>query len=280
MRVTLGDGLEAALEAVRGFRRTEFSPFFLIFLIQFLFLGLTTQMHQAWAMGLVEPVARWTGGESHLHYPDFYGYLPVVMAWVESAVYAFPGCVLIPLSLLRLLARTDRALSLGAGAAGRLAGAVLPTLFAALLGVGAVWGWQRSLVPTVAKILGSFVPATASTFVLWCVTLLGGYLILSLLLYIPVAAVQARASLIGCIGRGVHYGLRLLPLTIIFALLFAVPTIVIQYILERQTGMIITRLRPEAIAVLLAFYAFFTSVATYLTYGAAVRLYRTVRRGG
>jgi len=155
MKVTLLDGLDATLEAVRGFRWIEFSPFFLIFFLQFLFLALTTQMHQAWAMALVAPVAEWTGGESHLHYPAFYGYLPVIMAWVESTLYAVPGCVLIPLSLLRLLARSDRALSLGAGAAGRLAGAVLPTLFAALIGVGAVWGWQRSLVPVVAKMLGT-----------------------------------------------------------------------------------------------------------------------------
>jgi len=279
MRATIVDGLDAILESIRGFRWTEFSPYFLLFGIQFVFLALTTQMHMAWAMGLVAPVVEWTGGESHLHYPAFYGYLPVSMAWVEAALYAFPGCVLIPLSLLRLLARSDRALSLGAGAAGRLAGAVPPTLFAALIGVGAVWGWQGTAAPAIGRVLLTFVPATAAAFTIWCVAVLGGYLVLSLLLYIPIAAVQARASLFGSIGRGVAAGLRLLPLTLMFAVLFALPTILIQFILERQTALIITRLRPEAIPILLAFYAFFTALATYLTYGAGLRLYRMIRRG-
>jgi hypothetical protein len=269
----------AAVDSIRGFRWTEFSPFFLIFFLEFVFLLLTTQMHRGWAMALVEPVAQWTGGGGSLHYPAFYGYLPVVTAWVETALYAVPGCFLIPLSLLRLLSRSDRALSLGAGAAGRLAVAVPPTLFAAILGVGAVWGWQRSIAPAIGKATRTALAGATGDLVLWCVVVVGGYLVISLLLYVPVAAVQARASLFGAVGRGVQFGLRALPITLTFALIFGIPAILIQFILERQTVLIITRLRPEAIPILLVFYAFFTSVSTYLTYAAAARLYRASRRG-
>ncbi|HEU4335575.1 MAG TPA: hypothetical protein VFT32_13850, partial [Candidatus Eisenbacteria bacterium] len=106
---------------------------------------------------------------------------------------------------------------------------------------------------------------------------LGGYLTLSLLLYIPVAAVQARSSLPRALALGLRFGVRALPVTLLLALTFGLPAIGVQYLLERQTSMILTKLRPETIAILLAVYAAFTSIATYLTYGMAARLYRMAR---
>ena len=71
---------------------------------------------------------------------------------------------LIPLAILRLYARTDRALSLGAGAFARLAGAVLPTLLAGLAGVGCLWGWQRWVAPAAAPLIRDFIPGPSAAF--------------------------------------------------------------------------------------------------------------------
>ncbi|HSQ59218.1 MAG TPA: hypothetical protein VLT84_02100 [Acidobacteriota bacterium] len=277
MRLHVGDAFAAALETAQGFRWKEYSPFFLILATQVVFLALATQLHHPWAMAVVAPVATWFGGAGSLHYPIFYGYLSVLMAWVEAFLYAIPGSVLIPLAILRLYARTDRALSLGAGAFARLAGAVFPTLLAGLAGVGCLWGWQRWVAPAAGPFIRNFIPGPSAVFLTWVVAVLGGYLTLSLLLYIPVAAVQARSSLPRAIALGLRFGVRALPVTLILAVAFGLPAIGIQYFLERQSSMILTKLRPETIAVLLAVYAAFTSIATYLTYGMAARLYRMAR---
>jgi hypothetical protein len=277
MRLHVGDAFAAALETAQGFRWKEYSPFFLILAAQIVFLALATQLHHAWAMAVVAPVATWSGGADTLHYPTFFGYLSILMGWVEAFLYAVPGSVLIPLAILRLYARTDRALSLGAGAFTRLAGAVLPTLLAGLAGVGCLWGWQSWVAPAATSWIGSSLAGQGAAFLTWVVAVLGGYLTLSLLLYIPVAAVQARSSLPRALALGLRFGVRALPVTLLLALTFGLPAIGVQYLLERQTSMILTKLRPESIAILLALYAAFTSLAMYLTYGMAARLYRMAR---
>ncbi|HSN69810.1 MAG TPA: hypothetical protein VLV48_11230, partial [Thermoanaerobaculia bacterium] len=79
MRLHVGDAFAAALETAQGFRWKEYSPFFLILAAQIVFLALATQLHHAWAMAVVAPVATWFGGAGALHYPTFYGYLSVLM---------------------------------------------------------------------------------------------------------------------------------------------------------------------------------------------------------
>jgi hypothetical protein len=277
MRATFGDAMGAAFESATGFRWAEYGGYFMIFLLHVVFLALTTQMEHGWAMSVVALVAGWTGGSEYLHYPAFFAYLPVLLSWVESTLYAVPGCIVIPMALLRLYARTDRALSLGAGAGSRLSGAVLPTLLASLLGLGVSWGWQRWLAGRVGEALYPFMPGPIASSTTWAVTTLGTYVVYSLLFYVPVAAVQARATPIRAFGKGVRFGIRTLMPTLLYAVCFALPAIVLQFIIERQSAPIIAKLRPEAILVLLALYAFFTSLGTYLTYGAAGRYFKMAR---
>jgi hypothetical protein len=277
MRVHVSDALGAAIDAVQGFRWIEYSPFFAILAVQILFLALTTQLHHGWAMGAVAPIVGWTGGIQHLHYPAFFGYLTVVMGWIETFLYAVAGSVLIPLSLLRLYARTDRALSLGAGAGTRLAGAVLPTLLAGLAIVGVLWGWQRWVAPWAAPVIRRTMPGPGGDFVTWLFVILGGYLAFSLLLYVPVAAVQARTNPVRAFGRGLRFGLRAIGWTLLFTLIFGVPAIAVQYVLEQNAAVLVTKMAPEIVAGLLALYAILTSIATYLTYATAARLYRVAR---
>jgi hypothetical protein len=277
MRFTFGDAMAAAFESAGSYRWAEYQPFFVILLVELVFLALTTQLGYPWAMGLVAPVTRLAGGEESLHYPALFTFLPILLAWVESALFAFPGCVLIPLALLRICARTDRALSLGARAGRRFTGAILPTLIAILLGIGANWGWQSSLAPRMGAYVMRSVQGDLGVFIVWALTLLGGYAILSLLLYVPVAAVQARATLFSSLGYGIRFGLAALVPTLLFAFVFAVPANAVQYFVLQQSSNLIARLRPEIVVVLLGLYAFFSSMATYFTYGAAVRLYRSGR---
>ncbi len=277
MRLSIEDAFSSAFDAARGFRWTEFAPFFWILAVQLAFLALTTQLHAAWAMGLVAPLARLTGGEANLHYPIFFGYISILLGWIESFLYTVPGAVLIPLALLRYYARTDRALSLGAGAGARLVGAFLPTLVAGLMAVGAVWGWQRYAAAIVSSTIQGFVPGSLGGSLGWLAVTLGGYAIIVLMLYVPVAAVQARTNPIRAFTYGIRFGFRSWPLTFAFAVLFGIPAILAQFILERQGMMILTRLRPELVTVFLGIYVTMTSVATYFTYGAAARLYKFAR---
>jgi hypothetical protein len=277
MKLTFGDAIGSAFESIRGFRGTEYAPFFWILAIQWTFLAVTTQLQSSWGMGLVAPLARVVGGEQNLHYPVFFGYLPVLFGWIESFLYTVPGSILIPLAILRLYARTDRALSLGAGAATRLVGAVIPTLLAGLAGVGAVWGWQRYLGASVSTWIRGAVPVPMGSLLAWIAVTLGGYVILTLLLYVPVAAVQARSNPVRAIGYGLRFGFRSWPHTLLYAVLLGGPAIFVQFFLEKQGAFLLSRLRPELISIFLALYAGATSVGTYLTYMTAARLYRIAR---
>lgn len=273
MKLTVGDAFGSIFDAIREFRWSEYSPFFLILLAQWIFLALATQLHHAWAMNFVAPIAKMAGGAENLHYPAFFGYLSILLGWVESFLYTVPGAILIPLSLLRYYARYDRALSLGAGSASRLAGAFFPTLLAGLASIGCIWGWQRYASPDLMNAWRQWVPEPMGGFLGWLAITLGGYAILSLVLYIPVAAVQARTNPVRAVAYGLRFAIRSWPITIFYAVLFGAPAILVQFLLERQGGFILARLRPELIAVFLAVYAAATSVAMHLTYGTAARLY-------
>jgi len=277
MRLSFGDAIGSTIESMRGVRWTEYAPFFWILLLQLLFLVLCSQLHTSWGMGLVAPIARLVGGEGNLHYPVFFAYVSILFGWMEGFVYTVPGAVLIPLSLLRFYSRSDRALSLGAGAAARLAGAVLPTLVAGAVGIGAVLGWQTYLARSVSVFLREHAVAPFGPLLGWLAATLGGYVIVALLLYVPVAAVQARTNPIRAFAFGVRFGLRSWPLTVLYSVFFGAPAILIQFVLERQGSLLLTRLRPELSLIFLAVYAVVTSIATYLTYLTAARLYRIAR---
>ncbi|HET9951999.1 MAG TPA: hypothetical protein VFS09_09420 [Candidatus Eisenbacteria bacterium] len=277
MNLSFGDAVGSAIDSVRGFRWAEFAPFFWILAVQWIFLALTTQLDQAWAMSLVAPMARLVGGENNLHYPTFFSYLSIFLGWLESFLYVVPGAVLIPMSLLRFYRRSDRALSLGAGAAARLAGAFVPTLLAGVAGMGAIWSWQRYAAGPVASALRGSAPQPLGDVLAWLAATLGSYAILSLLLYVPVAAVQARTNPIRAIGMGLRFGFRSWPLTLMYTAQFGIPAMVVQYLLERQGAFVLGRLRPELIVVFLAVYVAATSVATYLAYMTAARFYKIAR---
>lgn len=277
MKLSIEIAVDSVIDTLRGLRWSEYAPFFWILAAQWLFLAMSTQLHTAWGMSFVAPIVRLAGGLENLHYPTFYGYLSILLGWVESFLYVVPGALLIPLMLLRYYARTDRALSLGAGAASRLAGAFLPTLLAGLAGVGCIWGWQRFASPGIMAAWRQWMSEPMGGTLGWLAVTLGGYGILTMLLYVPVAAVQARTNPLRAIGYGIRFGLRSWPVTLVFSVIYGAPAVFVQFLLERQGVLIVSRLRPEFIAVLLGVYALATSVATYLTYGTAARLYRSAR---
>ena len=276
MKLMFGDAIGSAIDSIRGMRWTEYMPFFLILALEGAFLLVSTQLQSAWAMSLVAPLAGMLKGEDNLHYPAFFGYLPVLLSAIEGFSYAVLGAVLIPMSILRLYARTDRALSLGAGAASRLAGAFIPTLLAGLAWIGAGLGWQRFAAP-VSQAIRTTLPQPAGNLLGWLVVTLGVYAILALLLYVPVAAVQARSNPLRAIGYGIRFGLRSWPMTMVYVVLFGIPAIVVQFVIEKQGAFLALRLRPEIIALLLTVYVVVTSVGTYLTYVTAARLYKLAR---
>ncbi len=278
MKLSFVDALGSAFDSLRCFRWREYAPFFWMLAIEGVCLALTTQLQHSWAMTVIAPIAKAAGGEDNLHYPPFFAYLPILLGWVEGVIYSVLGCVLIPLSLLRLYSRTDRALSLGAGVAGRLAGAVIPTLLATLAGLGAIWGWQRHWAPAVSKWIAEHSTGSTGVFLGWMATTVGSYAIIMLLLYVPIAAVQYRTNPVRAVFRGLRFGIRAWIPTILFGLFFGIPSLLVQYLLEKQGGHLISRVAPEIVVVFLALYVTFSSVATYLTYSAGARFY-TISRG-
>ena len=77
------------------------------------------------------------------------------------------------------------------------------------------------------------------------------------------------------LAGGLREGIPLLWGTFLYLLLFSIPALVMQAIVQLFPTLIVIRLRPELILVLLFVYAILTSLATYLSYSAAVRLYMT-----
>lgn len=277
MRLSIADAFSSALDAAREFRWAEYAPFFWILAVQLAVLALATQLQSDWAMGLMAPLVKLVGGEGFLHYPVFFGYLPTFLGWVENFLYVVPGAVLIPLMLLRFYSRSDRALSLGAGATSRLMVAFFPTLLGGVIGVGAVLAWQRYAAGPLTALVNGRISAPLGPMLSWTLVTLGVYAIISLMLYIPVAAVQARTNPIRAFAYGIRFGLRSWPLTLGFAVLFGLPALFVQFLLEKQSALLLTRLRPEFATLFLGVYVSVTSVATYFTYGAAARLYKFAR---
>jgi hypothetical protein len=154
---------------------------------------------------------------------------------------------------------------------------VIPTLLAGLAGVGAILGWQHLAAASVRNALRGTAPPPLGDVVAWMGTTIGPYAIMALLLYIPIAAVQPRTNPVRAIGMGLRFGLRSWGATIGFMLVFAIPALVVQYVLEKHGAFLVTRLRPEVVVAFLAFYAAAASVATYLSYVTGARLYRMAR---
>ncbi|MGE5179582.1 MAG: hypothetical protein ACM3PF_10840 [Bacteroidota bacterium] len=266
----------AALEALGSFRLYEFAPLAWILVAELAFLSLAMNLGAAWGMSTAGSLSAALGGEGVLHYPDFYAFLPNLMSDVDAALYVLAGSVLIPLLILRVLQPIDPA-SFPPGSTGaRVRQAILPVLAGTILWVLLTLGWQWVLSqPAVMKGLravfrGGFVGAAGIT----AVSLVVGYAIWSLFVYIPAVAVQPGRGFGSSLVGGLREGLSNFFPTLLVVIGLQLPAAAILFVLQVMGAFLVRQIQPEIIGVLIGLGAVLSILATYFIYSAAARYYQ------
>ncbi len=262
-----------AKEALRDFHWREYAPFGWILAAQLLFLVLAMNLGHEWGMATAGGLARLLGAEKQLHYPQFYVFLPSLLSIFEAILYTVPGSLLIPLSLIRVLAPMDHALAEGHGVGSRLKQAFLPTFAAGLLGAGLLWVWQYLLRIGPEPLLRSTLSGFQGTLAIWGLSVLGAYAISAFFIYVPIAAIRPGATFRESFAKGLLEGVELFGSTMFFILLFSWPALPFLLIAGLKSLVIIEKLRPEVVGIIMGIYMVLISTASYLTYAAAARLH-------
>lgn len=268
-------------EALANFSWREYAPFAWLLAAEFLFLVLASNLGSTWGMATAGRIAYLVGGDGATRNPGFFVHLPAIFAYVETGVYTLAGAVVLPLAVAGVLARFEPSLKDPAVRSARVRGAILPTFLGLVLclGVAILWQWAigAGIAPFFILFLGRGFNAMAAT---WAASAILGFVFVAAVYYVPVVALRTGGSPGGALVGGLRVGLSLLWGTFLYLLLFSLPALVMQAIVQLFPTMIVVRLRPELILLLLFVYAVLTSLATYLSYSAAVRLYMTETEEG
>ena len=262
-----------ATEAIRDFRLHEYAPFGWILAVQALFILLVLFLGSPLGMATAGALGRLVVGSDGIHYPGFFLRLPSVAQRLEAFLYAVPGSVLIPLSLIRILSPSEPELRSRDVAVARLRQAVLPTLIASLANglLLEIWQWLLTLGPV--PIMKAVLPGFAGVAVVWGVAIVVAFSVSALFIYVPIVSLRAGASFRERLVKGFQEGVRLFRHTIYFIFFFSWPALAFLFVAQLRTAFVIAKMRPEIVAVLLLAYAVLISVASYLIYAASVRLH-------
>jgi hypothetical protein len=262
-----------AREAVRDFHWREYAPFGWILGAQLLFLLLALNLDSPMGMAIAGGMSRLAHGEAPLHYPVFFLDLPFVSAILELFLYALPGSILIPLALIRIMEPMDPALEQGEAVKQRLRRAFLPTVTAAGLNLGLLYLWQWLVNVGPAPLFRASLPGFPGILVVWAVSVIGAYALSAILIYVPIAAVRPGANFRSSMKEGLGEGRELFGYTVFLLLAFALPALPFLMVTQLKAAFIAERLRPEIVAIALAFYSTLISAASYFSYAAAARLH-------
>jgi hypothetical protein len=272
MKRTFRVARSCALEALRDFHWHEYAPFGWMLAAQLLFLVLAMNLGTVVGMATAGGLSRLVGAEQQLHYPRFFLFLPNLVSIVEAFLYTIPGSILIPLSLIRVLAPMEHASAKGRNVLHRVRRAILPTLIAFLAAVGLLLGWQWVLSAWLGPAIQGAIPIQGTATV-WGVSILGAYLISAVFLYVPIAAISPDSRPGAALADGFREGLSLIGFSLFFILAFSWPALPLLMFVQLGASFISDKLRPEVIGILLGLYAAIVSVASYFTYAAAARLH-------
>jgi len=263
-------------EALANFSWRDYAPFAWLLAAEFLFLVLASNLGSTWGMATAGRIAHLVGGDGATRNPGFFVHLPAIFAYVEVGIYTLVGALVLPLAIAGVLAPFEPSLKDPAVRSARVRGAILPTFFGLVLylGVAILWQWAIGAViaPFFIVLMGKGFNAMVA---IWAVSAILGFVFVAAVYYVPIVALRRGGSPGGAVVGGLREGLPLLFGTFLYLLLFSIPALVMQAIVQLFATMIVVRLRPELILVLLSVYATFTSIATYLSFSAAVRLYMT-----
>jgi hypothetical protein len=260
-------------EAIREFHLREYAPFGWLLAAHLLFLLLAMFLETPAAMATVGNLTRAIYGDSALHYPMFYLFLPPLAAIAEGFLYTVPAAVLVPLAIIRTMAPMESPGDRSEPVGHRLQRAWLPSLVVLAANVALLWGWQwvfrNGPVPLITRAL----PGFPGAMVTWVVGILGAYAIAAIFIYVPIVAVRRGVTFGSALSEGLREGLALFRFTLLFIVLFALPVLPVLLVVQSRPGFIVSKMRPELIPIALMLYAILISAATYLTYAAAARLH-------
>lgn len=261
-------------EAMANFSWREYAPFAWLLAAEFLFLFLASNLGSTWGMATAGRVALLVDGDGATHHPGLFVHLPRVFAYTETAIYTLVGTVVLPMALAGLVAHYEPTLQSPTTRSARVRGAVLPTFLGLLLcvAVSVLWQWLVgiAIIPVFRLFLGGGFNSIAAT---WAVSSLLGYAIVAAVYHVPIVALRTGQAPMAALTGGLREGIHLLWGTFLYLLLFSIPALLVQVVLQLFPTLVVVRLRPELILVLLFVYATLTSFATYLSYSAAVRLH-------
>jgi hypothetical protein len=260
-------------EAIRDFHFREYAPFAWILGGHLLFILLAMFLEATPAMATVGALTRAIYGDSAVHYPTFYLFLPSLAAIAEGFLYSVPAAVLIPLSIILTVAPMERHEERSEPVGDRLRRAWLPTLLVLVGNVGLLWGWQWIFQNGPAPLITRALPGFLGAAIAWFVGVLGAYAIAAVFIYVPIVAIRRGSTFGSALSEGLREGLGLFRFTLFFIFLFALPVLPVLLIVQSRPAFIVSRMRPELIPLALMVYAVLISAATYLTYAAAARLH-------
>lgn len=269
----------AAQDALGNFRFHEFAPFAWILAVELVVLALALNLGTEWGMGTVGWLSERIAGDRPLHYPSFYAFLPTLMTNIEAVLYALAGSILIPLAVLRVLRGIDPA-AVPPGSTGPiLRKAFLTVLVAAILCEALIVGWQwviaqPAVLRAVRVVLRGDLLGTAGVTLL---TLLVGYAIWTLFVYVPILAVRPGTGFGAALGGGIRQALRHYLPTYLVVIGLSLPAAAILLVLQTMGTFLVQQIRPEIVAVLMGLYALFSMLATFFIYSAAARFDRARR---
>lgn len=269
----LREARSSAAEALREFRWFEYRPFAWIMAVQVLFLLLASNLGTSWGMAGAGWLMRLTR-EAGVHYPSSFVVLPLAFSYLESLLFTTLGSFLIPLSLVRILAPMDGSTGRGAKAIGRAAAAIPATFLSLFLNVAALLAWQWIYPRGPGRWIHHNLAGFAADLVGWLVSILVSFMVAAILIYVPVRAVSRGSRFSDAFPGGVREGLGSFGPTLFIMLAFAWPALILLAPVQLLTVAIVSKFRPEVVAVLLGAAAVLSSLVNYCIYSAVARFHR------
>jgi hypothetical protein len=244
---------------------------------QWLYLFLGLNLGTVWGMATAGAFAHWIVGPSALDYPAFLQVLPLTFSYVETLTFLIGGAFAIPMVVGSVLAALPGGAANKGEQAARVRGAYVPTFIALTGAFALIWIWQLAVVRFLpglfALFLGHPLQVSMST---WGTSILVGYAMTTLVIYVPVVAVGEGLGVGGALREGIVLGRRYFLKTYPLVLMLSLPALALQIVVQLGGTLLAVRTRPENTAIVLFAYAALSILATYFVWNMAARLYRGV----
>jgi hypothetical protein len=263
-------------EAWGDFRWLEYRPFAWMMLVELLFLYLALNLGEPWGMAGAGLILR-ASGESAVHYPASFVFLSSAYARVESFLFAFAGSFLIPLSLARIQAPMVSMPPTGPETVRRARRAYGVTLAGYVINFALLVAWEFLLPLGPERWFGALLGGFKADFATWCVGVLIAFGIAVVFLYVPIRAVEEKATFGDALWGGIREGVRSFGPTLYIVLVFAWPALLFLAPVQLAPTLLVDRFRPEVTAILIGIAAVLNSFVNYFIYSAASRLHWLTR---